>query len=202
MWELETALWADLIRWMICTPLKNYFLYIWFKCWSFLNFYPYFQVFQDCGSSVSLSSWMWLLSAVRQRCHTATNLVWKGSTSPPSSSLQCWPSQATFWFVWLSPATRNFAPSPTTSWWGNLFLQNLEFLTHKPVAKVFYSVSMCVKISLAVSDILVGLVAIPCAVLTDLGRPRHNLPLCLVLLSILMVLTQVGTLTCRQEHHP
>ncbi|KAL7370388.1 hypothetical protein ABVT39_027189 [Epinephelus coioides] len=50
-------------------------------------------------------------------------------------------------------------------------------------------------ISLAVSDILVGLVAIPCAVLTDLGRPRHNLPLCLVLLSILMVLTQSSILS-------
>lgn len=54
-------------------------------------------------------------------------------------------------------------------------------------------VCVCVKVSLAVADILVGLLAIPCAVLTDLGQPRHNLPLCLVLLSILMVLTQVGT---------
>ncbi|KAG7256875.1 hypothetical protein CRUP_036843 [Coryphaenoides rupestris] len=42
------------------------------------------------------------------------------------------------------------------------------------------------------ADFLVGLVAIPCAVLTDLGRPHHDLPLCLVLLSILMVLTQWG----------
>ncbi|XP_070786769.1 adenosine receptor A1-like [Enoplosus armatus] len=50
-------------------------------------------------------------------------------------------------------------------------------------------------VSLAVADILVGLVAIPCAVLTDLGRPRHDLPLCLVLLSILMVLTQSSILS-------
>ncbi|KAM9334136.1 adenosine receptor A1-like [Symphorus nematophorus] len=50
-------------------------------------------------------------------------------------------------------------------------------------------------VSLAVADILVGLVAIPCAVLTDLGQPRHNMPLCLVLLSILMVLTQSSILS-------
>ncbi|XP_023282840.1 adenosine receptor A1-like [Seriola lalandi dorsalis] len=50
-------------------------------------------------------------------------------------------------------------------------------------------------VSLAVADILVGLVAIPCAVLTDLGQPRHNLPLCLVLLSILMMLTQSSILS-------
>ncbi|KAM7375196.1 hypothetical protein PAMA_014333 [Pampus argenteus] len=50
-------------------------------------------------------------------------------------------------------------------------------------------------VSLAVADILVGLVAIPCAVLTDLGQPHHDLPLCLVLLSILMVLTQSSILS-------
>ncbi|XP_034030261.1 adenosine receptor A1-like [Thalassophryne amazonica] len=50
-------------------------------------------------------------------------------------------------------------------------------------------------ISLAVADILVGLVAIPCAVLTDLGRPRYNLPLCLLLLTILIVLTQSSILS-------
>ncbi|XP_027147568.1 adenosine receptor A1-like [Larimichthys crocea] len=50
-------------------------------------------------------------------------------------------------------------------------------------------------VSLAVADILVGLVAIPCAVLTNLGEPRHNLPLCLVLLSFLLVLTQSSILS-------
>ncbi|KAK2856730.1 hypothetical protein Q5P01_005465 [Channa striata] len=50
-------------------------------------------------------------------------------------------------------------------------------------------------VSLAVADILVGLLAIPCAALTDLGQPRHDLPLCLVLLSILMVLTQSSILS-------
>ncbi|KAL6115540.1 uncharacterized protein ACO6RY_00358 [Pungitius sinensis] len=50
-------------------------------------------------------------------------------------------------------------------------------------------------VSLAVADTLVGLVAIPCAVLTDLGRPHHDLPLCLVLLSILMMLTQSSILS-------
>ncbi|KAM6892968.1 adenosine receptor A1-like [Lycodopsis pacificus] len=50
-------------------------------------------------------------------------------------------------------------------------------------------------VSLSVADILVGLVAISCSVLTDLGRPHHDLPLCLVLLSILMVLTQSSILS-------
>ncbi|KAK0140797.1 Adenosine receptor A2b [Merluccius polli] len=50
-------------------------------------------------------------------------------------------------------------------------------------------------VSLSVADILVGLVAIPCAVLTDLGQPHNDLPLCLVLLSILMVLTQSSILS-------
>ncbi|XP_056157525.1 adenosine receptor A2b-like [Lampris incognitus] len=50
-------------------------------------------------------------------------------------------------------------------------------------------------VSLAIADILVGLLAIPCAVLTDLGRPRHDLPLCLLLLSVLMMLTQSSILS-------
>uniref|UniRef100_A0A4W5RCF5 G-protein coupled receptors family 1 profile domain-containing protein n=1 Tax=Hucho hucho TaxID=62062 RepID=A0A4W5RCF5_9TELE len=50
-------------------------------------------------------------------------------------------------------------------------------------------------VSLAVADIFVGVLAIPCAVLTDLGLPRHNLPLCLLLLSVLIVLTQSSILS-------
>ncbi|KAK6304830.1 hypothetical protein J4Q44_G00254160 [Coregonus suidteri] len=50
-------------------------------------------------------------------------------------------------------------------------------------------------VSLAVADIFVGVLAIPCAVLTDLGQPRHNLPLCLLLLSVLIVLTQSSILS-------
>ncbi|KAK7893276.1 hypothetical protein WMY93_022428 [Mugilogobius chulae] len=50
-------------------------------------------------------------------------------------------------------------------------------------------------VSLAVADMLVGLVAIPCAVLADLGRPHHDMPLCLLMLSVLIVLTQSSVLS-------
>ncbi|KAI9544149.1 hypothetical protein NQZ68_005199 [Dissostichus eleginoides] len=45
-------------------------------------------------------------------------------------------------------------------------------------------------VSLAVADICVGVIAIPCAVLTDIGLPRHNFPLCLLMLSVLIMFTQ------------
>lgn len=45
-------------------------------------------------------------------------------------------------------------------------------------------------VSLAVADICVGAVAIPCAILTDVGLPRHRLHLCLLMLSVLITLTQ------------
>ncbi|XP_074383839.1 adenosine receptor A1 [Oreochromis niloticus] len=45
-------------------------------------------------------------------------------------------------------------------------------------------------VSLAVADICVGAIAIPCAILTDIGLPRHNLYLCLLMLSVLIMFTQ------------
>ncbi|XP_035380553.1 adenosine receptor A1-like [Electrophorus electricus] len=45
-------------------------------------------------------------------------------------------------------------------------------------------------VSLAVADVCVGALAIPCAILTDMGTPRHNLYLCLLMLSVLIMLTQ------------
>ncbi|KAK5852964.1 hypothetical protein PBY51_006794 [Eleginops maclovinus] len=45
-------------------------------------------------------------------------------------------------------------------------------------------------VSLAVADICVGGIAIPCAVLTDIGLPRYNFPLCLLMLSVLIMFTQ------------
>ncbi|XP_037306007.2 adenosine receptor A2a-like [Pungitius pungitius] len=45
-------------------------------------------------------------------------------------------------------------------------------------------------VSLAAADVCVGAVAIPCAVLTDIGLPRHNLYLCLLMLSVLIMFTQ------------
>ncbi|KAM4521751.1 adenosine A2c receptor [Odontesthes bonariensis] len=45
-------------------------------------------------------------------------------------------------------------------------------------------------VSLAVADICVGAIAIPCAILTDVGLPHHNLYLCLLMLSVLIMFTQ------------
>uniref|UniRef100_A0AAR2J622 Adenosine receptor B1a n=1 Tax=Pygocentrus nattereri TaxID=42514 RepID=A0AAR2J622_PYGNA len=45
-------------------------------------------------------------------------------------------------------------------------------------------------VSLAVADVCVGALAIPCAILTDIGIPRNNLYLCLLMLSVLIMLTQ------------
>lgn len=45
-------------------------------------------------------------------------------------------------------------------------------------------------VSLAVADICVGAIAIPCAILTDVGLPRQHLHLCLLTLSVLITFTQ------------
>ncbi|XP_037541970.1 adenosine receptor A2a-like [Nematolebias whitei] len=45
-------------------------------------------------------------------------------------------------------------------------------------------------VSLAVADICVGAVAIPCAILTDAGLPRQHFHLCLLTLSVLIMFTQ------------
>ncbi|XP_058468504.1 adenosine receptor A1-like [Solea solea] len=45
-------------------------------------------------------------------------------------------------------------------------------------------------VSLAVADICVGTVAIPCAILTGVGLPRHSFYLCLFMLSELILFTQ------------
>ncbi|XP_072125930.1 adenosine A2c receptor [Mobula birostris] len=47
-------------------------------------------------------------------------------------------------------------------------------------------------VSLAVADILVGAVAIPCALLSDLGLPRCSYYLCVLMLCTLLVLTQAS----------
>lgn len=39
-------------------------------------------------------------------------------------------------------------------------------------------------------DICVGAIVIPCAILTDIGLPRHYLYLCLLMLSVLIMFTQ------------
>ncbi|XP_043536611.1 adenosine receptor A1-like [Chiloscyllium plagiosum] len=47
-------------------------------------------------------------------------------------------------------------------------------------------------VSLAVADILVGAIAIPCALLTDVGLPRCSYYLCVLMLCTLLVLTQAS----------
>ncbi|KAK0131313.1 Adenosine receptor A2a [Merluccius polli] len=68
---------------------------------------------------------------------------------------------------------------------GNLMVCAAVGLNHK-----LRTVTNYFLVSLAVADVCVGAVAIPCAILTDVGVPRDNLPLCLVMLSVLIMLTQ------------
>ncbi|KAG7282050.1 hypothetical protein CRUP_023566 [Coryphaenoides rupestris] len=68
---------------------------------------------------------------------------------------------------------------------GNLMVCAAVGLNHK-----LRTVTNYFLVSLAVADVCVGAVAIPCAILTGVGVPRGNLPLCLLMLSVLIMLTQ------------
>ncbi|KAM4772388.1 adenosine receptor A3-like [Rhinophrynus dorsalis] len=50
-------------------------------------------------------------------------------------------------------------------------------------------------LSLSMADVCVGAFAIPCAILTSIGVPYNNLKLCLLMLSILIMLTVCSTLS-------
>lgn len=56
-----------------------------------------------------------------------------------------------------------------------------------------WTVTNCFLVSLSVADVCVGVFAIPCAILTSIGIPQHNLELCLLMLSILIMLTMSST---------
>ncbi|KAM9435493.1 adenosine receptor A1-like [Clarias gariepinus] len=68
---------------------------------------------------------------------------------------------------------------------GNLLVCVAVGFNHK-----LHTVTNYFLVSLAVADVCVGALAIPCAIMTDLGIPRHNLYLCLLMLSVLIMLTQ------------
>ncbi|CAJ0965151.1 unnamed protein product [Ranitomeya imitator] len=56
-----------------------------------------------------------------------------------------------------------------------------------------WTVTNYLLVSLSVADVGVGAFAIPCAVLTSIGIPRYNLELCLLMLSVLIMLTMSST---------
>lgn len=68
---------------------------------------------------------------------------------------------------------------------GNLLVCAAVGFNHK-----LHTVTNYFLVSLAVADVCVGALAIPCAIMTDLGIPRHDLYLCLLMLSVLIMLTQ------------
>lgn len=72
---------------------------------------------------------------------------------------------------------------------GNLLVV-IVFVQDKRLRKVtnFYV------ISLAVADMLVGLIGIPSAILTKMGIPEDSLHLCLTMLSLLIVLCTISIL--------
>uniref|UniRef100_A0A8D2LIT8 G-protein coupled receptors family 1 profile domain-containing protein n=1 Tax=Varanus komodoensis TaxID=61221 RepID=A0A8D2LIT8_VARKO len=71
---------------------------------------------------------------------------------------------------------------------GNLFICTVILRSRKLRAVV----TNYFLVSLAVADVLVGAVAIPCAQVTDLGLPRSRPQLCLWMLCTLLVFTQAS----------
>nr|XP_056701777.1 adenosine receptor A1-like [Euleptes europaea] len=71
---------------------------------------------------------------------------------------------------------------------GNLFIC-MVFLRNRKLRAVVTNYFL---VSLAVADILVGAVAIPCAQFTDMGLPRYRPRLCLLMLCTLLVFTQAS----------
>ncbi|XP_060113750.1 adenosine receptor A1-like [Heteronotia binoei] len=71
---------------------------------------------------------------------------------------------------------------------GNLFICTI-ILRNRKLRTVITNYFL---VSLAMADILVGAVAIPCALSTDMGLPRHRPQLCLLMLCTLLVLTQAS----------
>lgn len=103
-----------------------------------------------------------------QRCLQASN----GTTSP----------------VWNIPYFLSESVTALLSVMGNLFIC-MVILRNRKLRAIVTNYFL---VSLALADILVGAVAIPCAQLTDLGLPRCRPRLCLLMLCTLLVFTQAS----------
>ncbi|XP_035796693.1 adenosine receptor A1-like [Amphiprion ocellaris] len=134
-----------------------------------LNFYS----FQQSGSSSHQSFSFSQLS----REFSTTSFSNSSSSSSPAST-----------DVVISPNAAYMAAELIIAFFsitGNLLVCAAVGLNRK-----LRSVTNYFLVSLAVADICVGVIAIPCAILTDVGLPRHNFYLCLLMLSVLIMFTQ------------
>ncbi|KAM7367909.1 hypothetical protein PAMP_014175 [Pampus punctatissimus] len=104
--------------------------------------------------------------------------VWNSSTTSPSAPHH----SSVFPNVAYTAAELVIAFLSTT---GNLLVCMAVGLNRK-----LRTISNYFLVSLAVADICVGIIAIPCAILTDIGLPHHNLYLCLFMLSGILTFTQ------------
>ncbi|XP_053124546.1 adenosine receptor A1-like [Hemicordylus capensis] len=109
----------------------------------------------------------WENSSSLQRCHGAVN-----ATSP----------------VLNIPYILSESAAALCSIVGNLFICTV--ILHNRKLRVV--VTNYFLVSLAMADLLVGAVAIPCAQFTDMGLPRYRPQLCLLMLCTMLVLTQAS----------